>query len=830
MDKKKSHNMTPKLFVLSPDMHTNQLVARSQRLSRACDFCKKRKTKCEGGNPCYNCKKAGMECIYRQIASGDTTVESLFGDKGSSSSRNRRKQNNILAVKYKKGSPSINPKNAITTSINKIINTDSDNSPNVYDTKIESQNQPIESSRSSTSFNDNVGLRTPSDIYKDISEAIFSSNNLDKILRTPSFEKERFINMISSHISNGVFNINSVLNSYIPSRIRIQLPPKDIATKLVMKTWDCVCILFRFYHRPTIMNILESFYETENNPNNTYSNEQLKVRPLIYSVLAVGALFCKQDVNEKDVSTRTFYDDEGQKFFQEAKKLLNLLDVKDLYSIQALFMMTMFLQCTADIKTCYSYVGISMRSLVKEGYHRKSSLSGENAIKDESKKRLFWSIFKVDLYLNSIMGIPFELSEKDVDQEFPLDLDDECITENGILPSNIQLGISSAGANNEHTKLVLIMSHISKKMRELNRHRYDLSFVEQEVRKLETSLNDWYVKLPIILKPETPVTVVDKKTERSFIAKKLLYLDYLLAKLSLYKPFAHYIIMPPTQFPFMSFHFSTAKKCFEIAYEIIVLSKNMLTENLLSGSYWFSMHTIFYSVSCLEFYSYQFHRGLIQENILSFDFEETSRLGMMILLKLKEGSKASEKTFNVLKALFGDLNRRTSDASIQILQSVKAAHASNNMKAPLIVSHPVNVPYDRHGYLKTPALPNYQNIAIYHNHNQQGGPASHQRPHLGASQSSFSSYESSIGMNQAINYNNRTHEPSPVPMASVPPPSHEPITVSRNGSQEDFAMLHSYPQNIEPEEYFNKFLDDFKDDSVGPNIDIRSLLSSPQHR
>lgn len=838
MDKKKGHSMTPKLFVLSPDMHTNQLVARSQRLSRACDFCKKRKTKCEGGNPCYNCKKAGMECIYRQIASGDNTVESLFGDKSNSSSRSRRKQSNVLAVKYKKGSSSINPKSSISTSLNKIVNQNSNNSSQSLDGSIastESQNLQVNVSNNSSSTSANVSATSASsnvldsDIYREITEAIFSSRHLDSIMNSKSFEKERFINMISSHISNGMFNINSVLDTYLPNRIRVQLPPKDIAMKLVMKTWDCVCILFRFYHRPTVMNILELFYETENTPNNIYSEEQLRAQPLIYSVLAVGALFCKEDVNEQDISTRNFYEDEGQKFFLEAKKLIDVFDVKDIYSIQALFMMTMFLQCTADIKTCYSYVGISMRSLVKEGYHRKASILGENMVDDESKKRLFWSIFKVDLYLNSILGIPFGLSEEDVDQEFPFDLDDECITPNGVLPAINQLGISSAGANNEHTKLVLIMSQISKKMRELNKHRYDLAYIEQEVRQLENSLNDWYAKLPAILKPETPLTVVDKSTERCFTAKKLLYLDYLLAKLMLYKPFSHYITMSPSEFPFISYHFSTAKNCFETAYEIIILSENMLADHLLSGSYWFSMHTIFYSVSCLEFYSYQFHRGLIYENVLGFDFEETSRIGMMILLKLKEGSKASEKTFNVLKALFADLNRRTSEASAQNMRSFKSVQ--NTRKASFLVTPAINTPYQRPGFLHTPALPNYQNITTY-NPNPQLGHLSQQRHHLVPSQSSFTSYESSIGITQPVNYGSRTHEPSPAPMSVGPPVAHELGSISSSGSQDDLNILKSFPSTVEPEEYFNRFLDDFRYESnrASPNLDIRSLLSSPQHK
>lgn len=149
------------------------------------------------------------------------------------------------------------------------------------------------------------------------------------------------------------------------------LPPRDVALKLLWESWSRACVLFRFYHRPSLVRILDSFYENKDSQRQNFTDEQLKARPLIYSILAVGALFAKEDLQEDDVSTREFYQDEGEKYFLTAKSMLDVTNITDVYSIQTMFMLTMFLQCSGNLKRCYSYMGIALRAAIAEGLHRK---------------------------------------------------------------------------------------------------------------------------------------------------------------------------------------------------------------------------------------------------------------------------------------------------------------------------------------------------------------------------------------------------------------------------------------------------------------------------
>lgn len=341
-------------------------------------------------------------------------------------------------------------------------------------------------------------------------------------------------------------------------------------------------------------------------------------------------------------------------------------------------MMTIFLQCSANLKACYSFIGIALRAALKEGLHRRSSIVGPTPIQDETKKRLFWSVYKLDLYMNCILGFPSGIDESDIDQEFPLDVDDENISTIGIKFQDWRT-ISSCGMNNKHTKLILIMSRIYKLMYSLRRKP-----LEEDSRTQIVSLNDqldnWYAQLPDILKVDTiryrqtqpPLTVSANDSSSPYTKpKKLLYLDFLLSKIVLYKPFYHYISIDPLDIPEFQFQIHMAENCIEVAKKVIQLSYEMITQNLLSGSYWFSIHTIFFSVACLKFYVYQTEKGLIRNGKVDSDIYNVTQLGSEILSLLKGASNASKRTFEVLNQLFKEFNEKTSVLSEQLLNIVK---------------------------------------------------------------------------------------------------------------------------------------------------------------
>lgn len=441
------------------------------------------------------------------------------------------------------------------------------------------------------------------------------------------------------------------------------LPPKQIALNLISKTWDSACLLFRFYHRPTFINVVESFYTVS---DNSMSKDQVRMLPLIYSVIAVGALFSKTYSPEQDnKQVVDFFQDEGHKYFVEAKSLLDPINSQDIESLQAIFMLTIFLQCNANLSSGYSYIGLALRSAIKHNFHRKTSLQNLNVLQQETIKRLFWTIYKTDIYMNCILGLPNSLDGSLIDQEFPMDIDDDKIFFDKVLPQP-KGKLSSVGMNNEHTKLILIMNHTHNILYPMSLEVTSIS--HKEINKLESQLSNWLTCLPYQLKPNFVPT---NEQEGTYLKpNRYLHLDFLHAKIMIYRPFIHYIVLEVEKFPNFEFQIHMADKCINTARKVIRLAVEMDEQKLLNAVYWFSIHTIFFSVACLLYFLHQ--TKLKQSTVPDSQIEKDCRDGFNLLLRLKNVSHASSKTFEVLNSLFEKLNQKSVDLSDKVLKNIIA--------------------------------------------------------------------------------------------------------------------------------------------------------------
>ena len=111
----------------------------------------------------------------------------------------------------------------------------------------------------------------------------------------------------------------------------------------------------------------------------------------------------------------------------------------------------------------------------------------------------------MDIYVGALLGLPQMLSAEDVDQQLPLEVDDEFITAKGILPvpaSHFPL----IRATNAHVSLVYILEKVVKYIYPIKRVKgadagepYSIS--HSRIREIEKDLQVWMDNLPIELRP-----------------------------------------------------------------------------------------------------------------------------------------------------------------------------------------------------------------------------------------------------------------------------------------------------------------------------------------
>lgn len=187
--------------------------------------------------------------------------------------------------------------------------------------------------------------------------------------------------------------------------------------------------------------------------------------------------------------------------------MMDITDCRDLTSLQAILFMILFLQSSARLSTCYSYIGIALRSSLRMGLHR-SIPHNFNPVEQEIRKRIFWVVQKMDTYVGALLGLPKMLSDDDIDQELPLEIDDEFITTESILPMPPGQ-ISLIAATNAHTRILKILAKVVKYIYPIKsldpslhgRSNQTYRVSHTKIREIEQDLQEWMENLPMALRP-----------------------------------------------------------------------------------------------------------------------------------------------------------------------------------------------------------------------------------------------------------------------------------------------------------------------------------------
>ena len=183
--------------------------------------------------------------------------------------------------------------------------------------------------------------------------------------------------------------------------------------------------------------------------------------------------------------------------------MMDVTDCRDLTSLQTVLMMILFLQSSSRLSTCYSHIGIVLRSAIRMGLHR-SVPNHFNPVEQEVRKRIFWCVRKLDTYVGALLGLPKMLNDDDIDQEYPLEVDDDYITTEEILPMPADKP-SLMAAFNAHTKVVGILAKTVKYVYPIKGHKSknSQSYIvsHARIREIEQDLQAWFEGLPMAFRP-----------------------------------------------------------------------------------------------------------------------------------------------------------------------------------------------------------------------------------------------------------------------------------------------------------------------------------------
>ncbi|KAL9612286.1 MAG: hypothetical protein Q9167_003109 [Letrouitia subvulpina] len=595
-------------------------LQKRRRVTRACDECRRKKIKCDGKQPCTHCTVYSYECTFDQpsnrrrnptpqyveslehrLLKAESMLKDVFPNVNLDDPKLIAEKPQLMPmnIKQEEGSPRTNQ--AVTAAARP------SNSP---------ESEGLEKDSLLESMVNEVGLLDLDDqghwdFYGQSSGLIFLRRMREQFGdMMGNLDGNGLPFMKSSRMSESNGSPNPLAGHVSHSRelSTDHLPAESCARKLCGCALDDATAIMRFVHQPSFYKMFDKIYATR--PEN-FTDKEHQFLPLLFSVLALGCLFAKAEESMLQSYGYESAIDQGQ--------------VK-----------------AESFASAYG----SLRSAVRMGLHRSVSVNF-NPIDREVRKRLFWVIRNMDTYVGAMLGLPMLLSDDDIDQEVPLEVDDDCITETEVKPMPSGR-ISLMTAANAHSRLVKILPKTVKYIYPLHntrKHPGQTSVVSHaKIREIEQDMQQWMEDLPMGLRPggEAPPELVR--------VQHLLRMAYGHIQMLLYRPFLHYASRTIQAKSPDSRSYACAAACVSVSRNVIHITTEMKKRGLLNGAYWFTMYTTFFAILSLVFYVLENPQNSNSQDILQEAYE-----GRDTLACLAPRSMAADRSTKTLAELFKHL-------------------------------------------------------------------------------------------------------------------------------------------------------------------------------
>ncbi|KAF2875493.1 fungal-specific transcription factor domain-containing protein [Massariosphaeria phaeospora] len=629
------------------------LLQKRRRVTRACDECRRKKIKCDGQQPCTHCTVYSYECTFDQPSNRRRNAAPQYVEALETQLKRAKSILQVLFPTLDLNDPSIDahlhngifpqpsigalhpqqPPHDLRMPHRREVLAREDFPDSHLESMVKATgNLDLDEEGNWEYHGTSSGMSFIKRLQQQFGDIIAPSAASSPFIKYRPMS-QAFDSPSSSHHSS------ADQSTVLPSGT--SLPPKEKARILCDNALNDAGALLRAVHLPTFYKCLDRVYEI---PLEYYEDSETSFLPLLYAVLALGTLSRKETASETIDYESTI--EEGIKYFQVSRQLLDIAVCRDLTSLQAIVFMIQFLQSSAKLSTCYSYIGLALRSALRMGLHRSSTIDF-SPIEAETRKRVFWVIRKMDIYVSAMLGLPTSVQDEDFDQSLPTECDDEYITETEIRPMP-EGTISVMAAANAHTKILQILSKICKYVypikggaepRGAKLVTYSVGY--SKIREIERDLQQWLDQLPMALKPggEAPYAIIR--------AQQLLRMSYGHAQLLLYRPFLHYVSQSYQNKPVDQRAFACASACISVSRNIVHISAEMKRKELLNGASWFSMYTSFFAIMSLLYFVLETPNSTTGQELF-----RTAVEGREVLAHFAKRSMAADRCTATLNTVF----------------------------------------------------------------------------------------------------------------------------------------------------------------------------------
>ncbi|KAF2628359.1 hypothetical protein BU25DRAFT_409924 [Macroventuria anomochaeta] len=479
------------------------------RIAQACDRCRSKKIRCDGIRPsCTQCTNVGFEC-----KTSDKLSRRAF-PRGYTESLEERVR--LLEGEVRELKELLDEKDEKIDMLSRIHSHSPQGFSNGQRPSVQSP-AALEIREELQEKDDTFKVQQPPLLVDDEnSDSYFVGSSSGRTFVEAFKQKAQGTGRLSTDISSNAFFGAGAKASASPTKCNVSFkaPPRLVSDQMINIFFQEWAPLFPVLHRPTFLGLYEQYVSSL---EDLHDKKSIAMLNLCFGIAALSS----DSRDDKDVASF-----EAQ--WQSAVDTF-LMD-NDLATLQCLVLAQIYCLLKGDYSRVLKYKGLAIGLSQRLGLHQLQKRFALGALTSETRKKVFWSLYTVDCLSAAHLGLPKLIREEDVHCEYPVDADDEYVTEKGFLPTlpGESTKLSSALA------LFRLSRILSRALAELypTSLTHDISF--RTVASLADDLEEWQNNLA----PHLKLTFAQDKPSTNVTSSRapILSLAYYHIQSLIYRP------------------------------------------------------------------------------------------------------------------------------------------------------------------------------------------------------------------------------------------------------------------------------------------------------